>query len=197
MIAMNRRVRAATMLMWSILPFGAIVTALNIAVCASVEAVARKALSQNRDYLDYGMAHFDAVAWGRTQGIAVFFVLAALAIGAIAWLIRRQQRSDLIALLVGPLSLTYVFWLWHVHKSNPVADDVLWKVQELDPALPLTSDTLLPGAADLVEGAETESSGRWRVAWQGPGAHRARVRGSVCRDQLRRHLAGRSVSRAR
>ncbi|MEU7746320.1 hypothetical protein [Nonomuraea sp. NPDC049158] len=142
---MDRSVRAATALMWSILPFGAIVTALNIAVCASVEAVARKALSQSRDYLDYGMAHFDTVAWGRTQGIAVFFILAALAIGAIAWLIRRQRRFNLVALLVGPLSLTYVFWVWHVHMSNPVADDVLWKIQEFDPALPLTSDTLLPG----------------------------------------------------
>ncbi|MEU7828331.1 MULTISPECIES: hypothetical protein [unclassified Nonomuraea] len=142
---MNPRVRAATALMWSILPFGAIVTALNIAVCASVEAVARKALAQSRDYLDYGMTHFDTVAWGRTQGIAVFFVLAALAIGAIAWLIRRQRRFNLVALLVGPLSLTYVFWVWNIHMSNPVADDVLWKIQELAPALPLTSDTLLPG----------------------------------------------------
>ncbi|MFF5212717.1 hypothetical protein [Streptosporangium sp. NPDC000396] len=141
---MNRSVRAATALMWSILPFGAVVTALNIAACADVEAAARKALSQSRDYLEYGMGHFDTVAWGRTQGVAAFFVLAAVLIGALARLIRRRERYNLVALLMGPLSLAYVFWLWHVHASNPVADDVLWQIQELDSALSLTSHTLLP-----------------------------------------------------
>ncbi|MFI6907071.1 hypothetical protein ACIBKY_37835 [Nonomuraea sp. NPDC050394] len=118
-------VRAAALLSLAPLPFGVVVTALNISVTGEAEQVVREALAGRPDLIRLGLQHVDSVARARTAEIAALFVLFALVMGWLAWIAWRgsSSRSGLVPSLAVVVSLSYGFWLFQAYLSHPVTDD--------------------------------------------------------------------------
>ncbi|MQA96056.1 MAG: hypothetical protein GEV11_15900 [Streptosporangiales bacterium] len=110
----------AVRLMWSVLPFGLLVTAAN---ALAVHRTAERPATARPGAVPSALEFLDTWAWGRTAAIAAGFCVAAVIYGFLARTVRRGPRGHPAAVMVlsGVFAVAFglgCLWVW---ETMPLA----------------------------------------------------------------------------
>lgn len=123
MVARPADIRIAAALMWSVLPFGLLVTAANgLAVQQVRHRLPATPPTQNADSVRFAIEQFPAFGLRRTLVIAAGFLLAGLIYCVLAWAVRRGNLRwpAAVMLLAGALVVMYALGCRWAYYNDPV-----------------------------------------------------------------------------